>query len=238
MIKRMPMRVLVATAALAISTAAFSGPFRDAEAQIATAYADYRAALMKTNQKDQPGSEAALQAFRSKWTALVTAWRAVPPPQYADDADLARTLDAVSKAADDADVSLRAGNIAKSHDQLEVIRDALTDLRARNGVASFSDRMNAYHAHMEHVVSGAYDNFSPAGLIALREDAAVLAYLARDITSAPMRGDRAAFDEQARAVAASVDALRQALAAGDIEAVKKARAAIKPAYSRMFGRFG
>ncbi|MGL4324786.1 MAG: hypothetical protein ACRCTD_12185 [Beijerinckiaceae bacterium] len=229
---------LVLAGALTFSSFAHAGAFRDAEAQIASAYADYRVALMKTNQKDKAGSEAALSGFVAKWTALANQWRAAPPPQYGDDAALGATLEAVKKAAEDADVSLRQGDIAKSHDQLEIIRDQLSDLRARNGITSFSDRMNAYHAHMEHVVSGAYDQFSAQGLIALREDAAVLAYLADEIVKAPVRGDRAAFNEMAASIAGSVKALRAALAAGDIEAAKKARTMIKPAYSRMFGRFG
>lgn len=235
---RLVLLAACAAGALVFTGVSHAGAFRDAEALIAAAYADYRMALMKTNQKDKAGSEASLTAFAAKWSALSQQWRQTPPPQYADDPALAQTLDAVKKAAGIADVSLRAGDITKSHEDLEVIRDLLTDLRLRNGVASFSDRMNAYHAHMEHVVTGSYDQFSAQGLAALREDAAILAYLAGEIVKAPVLSDKAAFDEMAQAVAGSVKALRNALASGDVEAVKKARMTIKPAYSKMFGRFG
>lgn len=211
-----------------------AGPMRDAEAQIGDAYADYRAALFLTNQKKQAETEAALASFARKWSALAAAWKVTAPPQYADDAKLIETLDTVAKVNDEATKLAKAGDLGKSHDVLEDIREALSDLRARNGIIAFSDRMNAYHEVMEHVVDHAYE--TPA---ALADDVAVLAYLAKDVgENRPAGVDAAAFDQAFKALDASVEALKAAIKSGDAAAITAARKAIKPPYSRMFLKFG
>lgn len=238
----MTLRRLAASAALCfglITSPAFAGPFQDAEAQVRAAYADYRAALFQTNKKDAAATEAALSGFRIKWSALATAWKAAPPPQYAADPKLGETLEKIARINETAAEETKAGKLAEAHETLEDIRDELSALRARNGVTTFSDQMNAYHEMMETVWGGKYDGMSAAGLLAMREDAAVLAYLARELGSGEANsGDAAGFKEALAAVQGSVETLRKALAAGDAEAVKKAQGALKPPYSRMFLKFG
>ena len=213
---------------------AMAGPVRDAEAKIADAYNDYRAALFLTNQKKKAETEASLAAFKTKWAALTAAWATTPPPHYAEDTKLGETIAAVTKLTDEATQLANAGDLAKSHEVLEGIRDALGDLRARNGIVSFSDRMNAYHTVLEHVYDHKYD--SPA---ALAEDVAVLAYLAKEVgANRPAGADAAAFDPLFKAMEGSVTALRAAIKGGDAAAIDAARKAIKPAYSRMFLKFG
>lgn len=233
----MRLKTCLMTAAFALSLGlapAFAGPVRDAEAKIADAYGDYRAALYLTNQKKKAETEAALTAFKTKWTALTTAWRTTPPPQYADDGKLGETLDTVAKLTDEATKLANAGDLAKSHDVLEGIRDALGALRARNGIITFSDRMNAYHSVMEHVYDHKYD--SPA---AMGEDVAVLAYLIKEIgENRPAGVDAAAYDPLFKAMEGSVAALKAAIKGGDAAAIDTARKAIKPAYSRLFLKFG
>lgn len=228
---------LLSAAALAVVLglgAAVAGPVRDAETRIAGAYAEYRAALFQTNQKKQPETEATIAAFRAKWAALAADWRANPPPQYADDARLGETLEQVEKLAAAAANQATTGDLAKAHDTLEGIRDALADLRARNGIIAFSDRMNAYHAMMEHVSSSKYDTPS-----AMAEDVAVLAYLAKDIgANRPAGSNPAEFDPLFKAMEVTIANLRVALKAGDPAAIETARKAIKPAYSRLFLKFG
>jgi hypothetical protein len=222
-----------------LATPAFAGPFQDGEAQVRGAYADYRAALFQTNKKDAAATEAAISGFRTKWAALVSAWKANPPPQYAADPKLVETLEKVARINETAAEETKAGKLAEAHETLEEIRDELSALRARNGVTTFSDQMNAYHEMMETVWGGKYDGFSAAGLMSMREDAAVLAYLAKELASGEATsGDASAFKEMHAMIVASVETLRKALAAGDGEAVKKAQSALKPAYSRMFLKFG
>lgn len=213
---------------------AWAGPFSDAETQIRLAYADYRTALFQTNQKDKAATQSALRSFQTKWSALSNAWKVSPPPQYADDPKLFETLDAVGRIAHEATTAAEQGELAKSHDTLEAIRDQLAALRARNGVISFSDRMNAYHAAMEHVVDLA--QMTPSAAL---EHAAILAYLTKDIaTNRPSSIDTTAFDLALKALEASVVAFQEAARSGDKTAIDTARKGLKPPYSRLFLRFG
>ena len=230
-IKPLALAALITAAAIGTT---FAGPVKDAETRIASAYADYRMALFVTNQKKQAETDAAIAAFRDKWAALSADWRKTAPPQYADDAALAETLDKVAKLAETAAAEAKTGDLAKSHDTLEGIRDALADLRARNGIVSFSDRMNAYHTVMEHVYDHKYE--TPA---AMAEDVAVLAYLAKDIGgNRPAGANAAEFDPLFKALDGTVANLRAAMKSGDAAAIEAARKAIKPAYSRLFLKFG
>jgi hypothetical protein len=235
--RRHPLAIVVFALALS-ATAALAGPFRDAESQMRAAYADYRAALFRTNQNDPAGSRAAIAAFGEKWQQLAADWRRSPPPQYAEDPQLATTLDEVAQVNAEAARLVEAGKVADAHEVLEKIRDAIGALRARNGVVTFSDHMNAYHEQMEKVLLGSYEGYSPAGLLILREDVAVLAYLAEVLTKTRPAAEAAAIDQAIAPVLASVEAVRSALAGGNATAIRNAVKALKPAYSRLFLRFG
>lgn len=224
-----------ATALLLLGAApVMAGPFRDTEARIAEAYADYRVALFQTNQKNKAATQAALTALQTKWSALVIEWARSTPPQYADDPKLNETIQTVTKLIEVASALADSGDLARSHDVLEGIRDALGDLRRRNGVVVFSDHMNAYHEVMERVFDHGYTDRT-----ALAEDVAVLAHLAKEVwLNRPPSADAAAFEQAYQAMSASVEALRAALRKGDDGAIEAARKALKPPYSRMFLRFG
>jgi len=216
------------------ATTALSGAFRDAEVQLGQAYAYYRMALFQTNQKDKAATDTALAAFSARWGALSTAWKTNPPPQYTDDARFIETLDAVERIASQAQAASSQGELGKAHEILEAIRDQLGALRARNGVVSFSDRMNAYHTAMEH----AFDMPDMTQAVAL-ENAAVIAYLAKEIAgNRPLSVDAAAFDLSLRTLQDSVAAFQSAARSGDKAAIDATRKALKQPYSRMFLRFG
>jgi hypothetical protein len=210
----------------------------EAEAAIAAAYADYRAALFRSNQNDRAGTEAAIDAFAAAWARLAEAWRSAPPPQYAADPRFPETVATIARIA--AEARARAAtDLAAAHDALEAIRDELGRLRARNGVVVFSDHVNAYHEAMEHVLTAAYGGLDAAGIEALRDDAAVLVHLARRMGEArPAGADPAAFEQLFAPVRASAEALLAAARARDREAILRARAALKPPFSRLFLRFG
>lgn len=219
---------------LATAPLASASPFRDAEKRVELAYADYRVALFQTNQRDAAAAERAIAGFRVKWVALAADWRSNPPPQYAEDPMLGETLATVTRLTEEAGVQAARGDLAGAHETLEGIRDALGALRSRNGILVFSDRMNAYHELMEHVISHAYDN--PA---ALAEDVAVLAHLARQIgANRPTSADATAFGAAFGALQASVDTLRSAIRSGDAASIEQARKGLKGPYSRLFLRFG
>jgi hypothetical protein len=215
-----------------------AGPFRAAEDELRVVYADYRAALFRTNQNDPAGSRATIAAFRAKWSALTTAWTRQAPPQYGDDAALGATLAGVTETATEASTLVEAGRLADAHEVLERIRDQLAALRRRNGVGSFSDPVNAYHEQMEKVLVGSYDGFSVEGLALLRGDLAVLEHLATDLARPGPWNRPAAVDAALPPIRTSIDAVKAALAVADREALRQAIKGLKPPFARMFLQFG
>ncbi|KAF0133614.1 MAG: hypothetical protein FD152_1584 [Xanthobacteraceae bacterium] len=236
----MRLKLLFALAALiGLACAPVSaGPFRAGEDDVRAAYADYRAALFRTNQNDAAASRASIDAFRAKWSALATAWARQAPPQYADDPALGSTLQDVAATAEEAARLTEAGRLADAHEVLERIRDQLAALRMRNGIRSFSEPVNAYHEQMEKIVLGTYGSFSAEGLSALRDDVAVLDHLAAELGKPGPWNRPAGVDAALPPIRASIAAVRAALAGSDREALRAAIKALKPAFSRMFLQFG
>jgi hypothetical protein len=73
----------------------------------------------------------------------------------------------------------------------------------------------------------------------LREDAAVLSYLADDVAAHPApEASDPAYAPLLTAVMTSVTTLREAARAGDAAAAKQAINGLKPAYSKFFLKFG
>lgn len=232
-------RLIGATAlTIALVGSANAGPVKDFETSMRGAYADYRGALFQTNANQPEAAAKAVDAFRQKWAALGQA-NAKAPPQYADDPDYAGTLARVGQIADEAAAEVAAGRLLEAHEKLEGIRDQIGGLHERNGVVGFSDRMNAYHAKMEEVLARDYGGFDAAGLGLLREDAAVLAYLAGDIGAHPAAdaGDPA-YGPLFDGVKGSVSALGEAARKGDPAQAKAALEGLKVPYSKFFLKFG
>jgi hypothetical protein len=151
-----------------------------------------------------------------------------------------QTLAKVESIALLAHKEVAAGELGQAHETLEAIRDEIGGLRERNGLISFSDRMNAYHERMELVLERPRESLDAAAIGVLREDAAILNYLVESISRhAPnhVKHDPkfgTAFEELKR----SVDALSVATRAEDPAATKKAIQELKGPYSRMFLQFG
>lgn len=231
--------MLSSVAFVMLSTAASAGPVADFERVLRDAYGDYRAALFQTNANNVPATRQTLKAFAEKWAAIAKAYETKPPPQYEDDKKWPSTLANVAALLKEADAEAQQERLAKSHEVLEKIRDEIGDLHQRNGVVGFSDRMNAFHAHMEHVLEGKFDNFSAGGLNELREQVAVLDYLAAELKRNPAPEVQAPdYGSTLQALVDSIGALQQAARAGDATAAKAAMGKIKPAYARMFLKFG
>lgn len=231
-------QIAVAALLIAQTAATFAGPVADFERTLATAYAPYRAALFQTNQKDKAATEKSLDAFATAWGNLARTYRTAPPPQYVDDPAWTETIATIDKIISTAKDETAKGDLAKAHDVLEAIRDRLGELRARNGVITYSDRVDAYHHQMEVILAAKYGGADGAGL--LREDAAVLQHLSallEQYAPAALKGD-GAFKESLGAVTASAKALQVAARTGDRSEIEKALKALKPAYARMFVRFG
>jgi soluble cytochrome b562 len=239
-LRRLAAIALIALFALGISPQpSLAGPVAEFETALRTAYADYRAALFHTNSKNAEASVKAIAAFDEKWSALSTKY-ASPPPQYADDAKWSETFAKVKFIVDHAEVVAAKGDLADAHEMLEEVRDVIEALHLRNGIIGFSERMNAFHHQMEEVLTKKYDGLTPAGLGALREDMAVLAYFAAELKKFPPAeaAGNAEFANGLEAVIDSVAAVQAAARAGDPARAKEALAKVKPAYAKLFLKFG
>lgn len=236
------MRQLLSSGALALclsSVAAFAGPFADFESDLRDAYGAYRAALFQSNAGNAAATTEAMAAFSSKWDALSATWGTEAPPQYADDARFGETLSAVASIADSAAAQVAGGDLAAAHLTLEEVREAIGALHDRNGIVTFSDRMNAYHAKMEEVLA-----LDPAALTAddmpmVVGEAAVLAYLANDIAAHPApEAEDEAYAPLLAAFLSSVGTFDAAARTGDVETVRAAIGGLKVPYSKLFAKFG
>lgn len=234
-------RILLGTAfTIAMIGAAQAGPFSDFETDLRETYGTYRVSLFKTNSGDQAASASSMEAFSQKLDGLIRAWRDAPPPQYSDDPLWDDTLARAARMAADASARIAAGDLAAAHEVLEGIREVFGDLHARNGIETFSDRMNAYHAEMEHVLGLDMSALDEAMMSEIHERAAVLDYLANDILASPPADakDNPEYAKLAAGFEASVKGLVDAARSGDPEKVKAAVAALKKPYSMLFLNFG
>ncbi|WP_137701204.1 hypothetical protein [Marimonas lutisalis] len=224
---------------LAFANPANAGPVADFEAQYRDAYASYRAALFTTNSGDAAAAEKATNSFSEKWQALIDAW-GNPPPHLENDDEYATTMLAVTAILVFARAQIGQGDLPGAHETLEGVRDLLSDLHARNAIETFSDRMNAYHAEMEHVLASDLSALDDAGIATLRERAAVLDYLARDLVGTPPPGAAGTPEYEAliKAFTTSVQELLTATRAGDAAAIKAAIGGLKKPYARLFLKFG
>lgn len=241
MLKNQFCRGLVAALALAILvSAASAGPIAEFDGAFRLAYADYRTALAVTNAKNVEAGDKAVAAFATKWSALSGRYRASPPPQFAEDAKWGESLDAVTAILVRVKADVAKGDLVAGHNSLEEVRDVLGGLRARNGLVAYSDRIDAFHHTMEQVVSKPYGGLSGAGLTELVEDAAVLAFLGNELKKM-LPPDAVSSADFAPALAAVLDPVRELQAAarvGDVEKIKAARSKIKPAFGKLFVKFG
>lgn len=238
--RRIATLVLALALALVFATGpALAGPIAEFDAELAAAYADYRAALFQTNRKDKAATLAALGSFRARWDALKSRWADRAPPHFSEDGRWPVTLDAIGAVAATAAGQAEAGELPKAHDTLEQIREQVADLHRRNGVVRFSDRMNAYHEMMERALGHA-DPTTAEGRRVVGEHAAVLAYLTDMLARGAPEAYRAnpEFQTLLIGLGASVEALRGAVASDDAAAVRRALDGLKPPYSKFFLKFG
>ena len=231
----------LALALLACAGPVFAGPVTDFEAAYGQMYAGYRSALFATNSGSAEKSAAALDGLRKDWDALVATYGQTRPPQYESDPRWSETIADVTGSIAKASEAVAKGDLPESHETLEAVREAFGALHARNGIETFSDRMNAYHAEMERIIGLDLSALDAAGKQTVLEHAAVLAYLAQDVLSAPpatAATGNADYTSLSAAMQASVDALVTAARAGDDAAIKAAVGGLKVPYSKFFLKFG
>ena len=209
----------------------------DFETAYSGMYGSYRAALFQTNAGQMESARAALETLDTRLAALVKTYGEAPPPRYAGDPSWSATLASATDMVEAATRAAEEGHLPESHERLEGVRDLFWDLDRRNDIQSFSDRMNAYHAEMEAVLGLDLGTLDSEQMATLREQAAVLAYLAGEVMRAP-HPDGDEYEELAGKFTASVEALLDAVRSGDPDRIRSAAAGLKAPYSRLFLKFG
>jgi hypothetical protein len=235
----MPTRALALALALFGATAAHAGDaVTDA---LQEAYAPYRVALFRTSGKSQDEAQQAVAQAQMAWRSMAERLGAKPAAPYDRDAEFAARLAQVNALYERAAAAVRANRLAEAHEELESVRELLADLRRRNGVVVFSDHMNAYHAEMERLLVEAPKALDgPSGTLLAMSQVGALDYLAHQLrlqAPAPLQRN-AEFEGLLKDVEASVQTVKAALLRQDAAAVRDALGKLKPAYSRLFVRFG
>lgn len=188
---------------------------------------------------------AALEAeeFRTRWRALAAQF-ATPPDPFGRDAAWPETLRRIDGEADSAVDALGRDDAAAAANALRRIGDALSDLRARNGVVGFSDHVARYRDAVDRLsVLSLDDRLDPARIAALRglteRTAEAVAALERNVPGR-WRTDPA-MDESLRQNRDSVAAVVAALARPDTPSALEVVGLIgvvRANYNLLFLRFG
>ncbi len=240
--KTLPLLITVCLGWSGFNAVAAESAFEQFYQQHNSAYASYRAALFQTNKNDQTASLKGINGFNVKWNQLVTQFAGHPPEIFAADEEWGATLTKISEIAAQSTEQIKSGELSHAHETLEAIREQLADLRSRNHLVFFSDYVNRFHAVMEQLLQAGYgeENINNQAKLTIRERLAVLDFLAQDIkVNAPQdyQSDKT-FNKLLEGLMDSLATLRSSLDGNDPQAISKAISSLKPAYAKLFARFG
>jgi hypothetical protein len=208
----------------------------------------YVPALALTNQPKPEPAQKAIARLRAEWNRFKAAHAPAPPAFEA--IAWAKRLREVEGAVAAAEVNVAAGKGPAAHEDLERVREGQFAVRRGAGMAYFLDDLTMYHVAMEKLASPATAKtaatLTDADIAAIRvapPEAERSWRAVVDIRGQVARHGLAADAEQA--VQRDIDAQTQllaevgaALSAGDRGRVADKAMATKPAFSRMFQRFG
>ncbi len=179
--------LLTAVLALALAGAARASDLADFNTAVAAAYGHYRAAAAYLRTGNAALAAIELEAAREKWRGVEARFASSPPDAFGDDPAWASTLARIGAALEQALAATDAADFKAARETLAPIRGALGDLRARNNVVVFSDRVDAVTVAMDRLWRFRHeppDFDSAAALRELRSGTAVLEYLLRQCHAA------------------------------------------------------
>jgi len=216
--------------------------FKQFQQDVNKAYASYRTALFQTNKKNHTKSLESTFNFQQQWLAITEKYSEAPPEVYATDPQWKPTLVNIGDITALSIREILAEKLSDAHETLEAIRDELGALRQRNQVITFSDHVDNYHEAMESLLFlglKPYD-IDDKGLLLIREELAVLDYLADEMKeNAPAEYlKKEKFNKAMQGVFGSLKALRHAIDEENPDKVVKAIKGLKPAYAKVFVKFG
>lgn len=209
---------------------------------VGKAYAEYRKALLFSNQHDKQKALAAARQLQHRWSGIVVKYSDQRPCVYDEEPDWKATLNKVGDIIGKGIKQLEDGHLAEAHETIEVIRTELAELRQRNNIISFSDYIDRYHEQMEHLLVKKYtvEKLNKSVIADVREMLAVLEYLMGNIKRyAPE--EYSSNDEFQKLLSDNLNvliAIRQALSQDDSKSLIEAIKSLKPAYAKLFVKFG
>lgn len=240
--KSVPLLLSALFGLAAFNTVAAETPFQQFYQQQNDAYASYRAALFQTNKKDQAASLKGISKFNQQWQQVIQQFSNNPPEIFVTDNQWQPTLDKIANIAARGTLQIEQGELSEAHETLEEIRDELSQLRSRNHLNFFSDHVNNYHEQMEQLLQARYqkETLDNTAKLTIREQLAILDYLADEIIAhAPenYRND-VGYTKLQQGLSASLTRLRAALDSEDPATIIQAIQGLKPAYAKLFVKFG
>ncbi|UCD66124.1 MAG: hypothetical protein JSW69_00380 [Deltaproteobacteria bacterium] len=216
--------------------------FQQFQQEVNQAYTSYRVALFQTNKKNQARSLESAVDFQQQWLAITDKYIEAPPEVYASDPQWEDTLLKIGDIAGMGILEMLDGKLSDAHETLEAIRDELGALRQRNQVSTFSDHVNNYHEAMESLLHLGLkpDDIDSKAMLSIREELAVLEYLAKKMQeNAPADYlENQKFHKAMEGIFESLKNLRQAVNGENPDKVAKVIKALKPAYAKVFIKFG
>jgi hypothetical protein len=228
---------------MTVSTLTFAGDLANFHNQLDEAYAPYRMSLSLTNKKDK--QEAALKAmngFFKKWSALSDKYLQNPPAPYNESPLWSETITRSTEIMKKGIQEVKSGNLKKGHETIEAIRDMLGKLRNSVSIRVFSDYINTYHTEMEHLVTVKYSkqNLNSDNIIKIREKVAILRFLMNEIkAAAPEKySQNAEFQKSLGGNVKLLKMLHESLQKADKNKVLAILPKVKPAYGKLFVKFG
>jgi hypothetical protein len=112
----------------------------------------YKRALLATSRGTDEQAKRVLGAAQEQWYSLLGAYYLSPPLEFAADPQWQTDLAAITGYLQIATWQLYGGDMGAAHSSLEPVRRIWLDVRERNEVPWFGDRLTRYHDLMEPVV--------------------------------------------------------------------------------------
>jgi hypothetical protein len=227
-----------------VSTPALSGVHEDMVA-LDRAYVP---ALALTGQPKAEPAQAAMKRLRTEWNTFHARYATAPAGYGA--AAWTRCSGEIERAISAAEAAMATGKGGLAHAELERIREAQLALRRGAKQPYFLDDLTVFHEAMEKLAGPA--SGKTGATITDAEIASIVAALPeaehswQDVVARRGEASRHGLTtEAAQAVQRDIDAetqvladLKAALAAGDRALIAEKANASKPAFSRLFQRFG
>ena len=243
----MRIRILLIAAAVLFGLAANGARASEMSAfntAVADAYGHYRQAVYYLRRSASPDTAALeLESFIEKWRTVVARFGGSPPDAYADDPKWRNTLDGIAARADEALAALDKDDPETAKKTLDPILVELGDLRRRNGVFIYADRVNELGDEVGKLARfrrGLKDFFDAGQVDAFARKAAIVAYLLDRVdTEAP--GDLARDEGFRRLIDGfreSMDKVWKALKTEDLRLLRIGIGEIRSYERILFLRYG